>query len=85
MTIEQTFNCQEDEIMRKTFKMEVDCANCAARIEEAIQKIDGVHSVRVNFMTQKLVLDADDARFDDIVKQAAKAARKVDSESCIIL
>ena len=46
--------------MQKKFKMEVDCANCAAKIEEAARKIPGVNSLTVSFMTQKMVVDADD-------------------------
>ena len=49
--------------MKKHYKFEIDCANCAAKVEEAIKKIDGVHGASVSFMTQKLTLDADDARF----------------------
>ena len=48
--------------MKKHYKFEIDCANCAAKVEEAIKKIDGVHGASVSFMTQKLTLDADDAR-----------------------
>ena len=54
--------------MKKTYKMEVDCANCAAKMEDAIRKIEGVHDARVNFMTQKLVLDSDEDRLDAILK-----------------
>lgn len=71
--------------MRKTFKMEVDCANCAAKIEDAIKKIDGVNSARVNFMTQKLTLDAEDDKFDKALKEAAKITKKMDDDCCIIL
>ena len=51
--------------MKKTFKMiDLDCANCAAKMEAAIKKIDGVQDATVSFMTQKLTIQADDARFD---------------------
>ena len=54
--------------MKKTFKMiDLDCANCAAKMEAAIKKIDGVQDATVSFMTQKLTIQADDARFDEIV------------------
>ena len=60
--------------MKKTFQMiDLDCANCAAKMERAIQNIDGVTHATVSFMTQKLTLEADDARFDQIVKEAGKA------------
>ena len=56
--------------MKKTFQMEdLDCANCAAKMEDAIKKIDGVTSATVNFMTQKLTLEAEDSRFDEIAKE----------------
>lgn len=72
--------------MKKTFKLEdLDCANCAAKMEDAIKKIDGVNDASVNFMTQKLTLDADDARFAEIVRQAAKACKKVEPDCTIVL
>ena len=66
--------------MKKTFKCEVDCANCAAKMEEAIKKIDGVENARVNFMTQKLVLEAADDIFDSVLKEAVKACKKVEPD-----
>ena len=49
--------------MRKTFKLdELDCANCGAKIEAGIKQIEGVNNAKVTFMTQKLMIDADDAR-----------------------
>ena len=58
--------------MKKKFKCEIDCANCAAKVEDAIRKMDGVNDVKVNFMTQKFMLDADDARFDEILKESGR-------------
>ncbi len=66
--------------MKKTFKCEVDCANCAAKMEEAIKKIDGVENARVNFMTQKLVLEAADDVFYSVLKEAVKACKKVEPD-----
>ena len=66
--------------MKKRYKFEVDCANCAAKVEEAVKKIDGVNDATVNFMTQKLVLDADDARFDEILKEVIAVAKKVEPD-----
>ena len=64
--------------MKKTFKMiDLDCANCAAKMEAAIKKINGVQDATVSFMTQKLTIQADDARFDAIVQEAVKACKKV--------
>ena len=66
--------------MKKRFKFEVDCANCAAKVEEAVKKLDGVHDAPVNFMAQQLVLDADDARFDEILKEVVAVAKKVEPD-----
>ena len=55
--------------MKKVFKLEdLDCANCAAKMERAIAKLDGVTSANVSFMSQRLTIEADDARFDEIMK-----------------
>ena len=64
--------------MKKRYKFVVDCANCAAKVEAAVKKIDGVNDATVNFMAQKLVLDADDARFDEILKEVEAVAKKVE-------
>ena len=72
--------------MKKKFKLQdLDCANCAAKMEASIKKLPGVHDVSISFMTQKMVLEADDERFDEIVLQASKAISKVDSDCKIIL
>lgn len=72
--------------MKKTFRMtDLDCANCAAKMERAIQNIDGVTSATVSFMTQKLTLEADDARFDQILKAAVKACKKVEPDCEIVV
>ena len=70
--------------MKKAYKIEIDCAVCAAKVEEAIRKIDGVKDVRVNFMTQKMIIEADDTRFEEIVKEALKVAKKIEPDFCII-
>ena len=72
--------------MKKTFKMiDLDCANCAAKMEDAIKKIDGVQDAMVSFMTQKLTIQADDDRFDAIVQEAVKACKKVEPDCEIVL
>ena len=72
--------------MKKTYKMiDLDCANCAAKMEEAIKKIDGVTSASVSFMTQKMTIEGDDARFDQIVKEADKVCSKVEPDCEIVL
>ena len=64
--------------MRKAFKLQdLDCANCAAKMENAISNIDGVKSATVSFMTQKLVLEADDDRFEAVLDEAEHACRKI--------
>lgn len=72
--------------MKKVFEMEdLDCANCAAKMEDAIRKIDGVTYVSISFMAQRMTLEADDARFDAIVKQAQKAVKRVEPDCRILL
>ncbi|WP_035765983.1 cation transporter [Butyrivibrio sp. NC2002] len=66
--------------MKKTYKCEVDCANCAAKMEDAIKKLDGVKDARVNFMTQKLTLEADEDNYDNILQLAVKACKKVEPD-----
>lgn len=66
--------------MKKKYSCEIDCANCAAKVEDAIKKMDGVNDVRVNFMTQKFTLDADDARFEEILEQAIAAGKKIEPD-----
>ena len=72
--------------MKKTFALEdLDCAHCAARMEDGIRALVGVREVSVNFLTQKLTLDADDALFDKILKQAVKICRKIEPDCRIII
>ena len=72
--------------MKKGFKMEdLDCANCAAKMEDAIRKLDGVQSVSVSYILQKLTLEAPDDRFDEILKQAVKVCRKVEPDCRILV
>lgn len=72
--------------MTKTFRMEdLDCANCARKMEDAIRKLDGVTEVHVNFLTQKMILSADDARFDAIAREVAKICSRVDADCRVIL
>ena len=66
--------------MKKKFKCEIDCANCAAKVEDAIRKMDGVNDVKVTFMTQKFMLDADDDRFDEILAEAVKTGRRIEPD-----
>ena len=71
--------------MRKTFELEdLDCANCAAKMENAVRGIEGVTFVSVSFMTQKMILEADDDKFNDIVKKAVKVCRKIEPDCTVI-
>ena len=70
--------------MKKTFKrVDLDCANCAAKMEDAIKKLPGVTSASISFMTQKLTLEASDEDFDSILKQAAECIKKVEPDCTI--
>lgn len=72
--------------MKKTFAMEnLDCANCAAKMEKAILKIDGVRGATVSFFAQKLVLEAEDDQWDEVVKQACAAVKRVDADCSVIV
>ena len=66
--------------MKKKFKIEVDCANCAAKMEDAVKHLDGVNDVNINFMTHKMKLDADDARFEEILDEVVKTCKKVEPD-----
>lgn len=71
--------------MKKTFKLrDLDCANCAAKMENAIAKLPGVESVSVNFVLQKMTLQAPDERFQEVLQAAVKAIRKVEPD-CEVL
>ena len=71
--------------MKKTFILQdLDCANCAAKIENAVQQIEGVISATVSFMTGKLVLEAEEARFEEILDKAEKLIAKVDDDVTLI-
>ena len=72
--------------MKKSYKLQdLDCANCAAKMETAINKLDGVNKATVSFMTQKLTIDASDERFDEILKEAVSAISKVEPDCKIII
>ena len=72
--------------MKKTFKLEdLDCANCAAKMEAAINKLEGVQKATVSFMTQKMTLEADEAVFDEVVQAAVKCIARVEPDCRVIL
>ena len=62
--------------MKKTFKVnDLDCAHCAAKMEEAIKKIPGVNDAAMNFLAQKLMVEAEDSQFDAIMKEVVKVCK----------
>jgi len=72
--------------MKKTIKLQdLDCANCAAKIENAISQIEGVDSVKVNFMTQKMIFEAADDKFEELLVQAKKVANKIEKDLVFIV
>lgn len=67
--------------MKKTYKIEVDCANCANLMEDAAKKTTGVANAVVNFMTQKMIVEFEDGHEPKIVmKDVLKACKKVESD-----
>ena len=71
--------------MKKVFKMQdLDCAHCAAKMEKAISKIEGVTSVSINFLMQKITLEADEAIIEEVLEKAQKAIKKVEPDCKIV-
>mgnify|MGYP001055210254 FL=1 len=71
--------------MKKTFMLiDLDCANCAAKMENNIRKIDGVADATVSFMAQKMTVEADDDRFESIMDEVVKVCRKVEPDCEIV-
>ena len=72
--------------MKKKFKLEdLDCANCAAKMEEAIKKIDGVSDASVSFLAQKMTIEAADDRFDAIMEEVKSVCAKVEPDCKILM
>ena len=72
--------------MKKKFKLtDLDCANCAAKMEDAIRKIEGVENASVSFMTQKMTIEAEEGRFDEVMKEVVSVCRKVEPDCTIKL
>lgn len=72
--------------MKKSFKIEdLCCANCAAKLERAIEKLDGVQKVSLNFIAEKLTIVAEDEKFDSIIKECIKLAKRIEPDCRIIL
>lgn len=72
--------------MKKSFKLtDLDCAVCAAKMEDAIKKIDGVSSATVSFIAQKMTIECDDDRCEEIMRAVVKACRKVEPDCTIVM
>lgn len=70
--------------MKKRYKIsDLCCANCAAKMEDAIRKLPGVHDASVSILTEKLTLDAEDARFDEILQEAVAICKKIEPDATI--
>ena len=70
--------------MKKRYKLsDLDCANCAAKMEDAINKLDGVTAATVSFFQQKLTIEAEDTRFDEIMDQVVKVCKRIEPD-CVI-
>lgn len=71
--------------MKKTYKInDLDCAHCAAKMEEKIKAIDGVTNANVNFIAQKLTIEATDEIFDEVVKKAALICKEVEPDCTVV-
>ncbi|MDD6435614.1 MAG: cation transporter [Clostridiales bacterium] len=72
--------------MKKKFKLiDLDCAHCAAKMEDGIRKLDGVNEASVNFMAQKLTIDAADDRFDEVLQEAIKIIGKIEPDCKVVV
>ncbi len=71
--------------MKRAYKLEeLDCANCAAKMERAAAKVEGVKAVSINFMSQKLTLEADDEVFADILDKVEKVMKSVEKDVSVV-
>lgn len=71
--------------MKKVFILEdLDCANCASKIENAVRELEGVISASVSFMTSKLTLETEEDRMDDVLLRVEQLIKKVDSDVTLI-
>lgn len=72
--------------MKKTYRLEdLDCANCAAKLERALSKVEGVASVRVNFLRESLTLEAEDTVFDEVLQRVVRAAGRAEANCRIVM
>lgn len=65
--------------MKRVYKIDVDCANCAMKMEDAVKKISGVNDASINFMMQKMTIDfKEDADVDSVVSDVVKTCKKIE-------
>lgn len=77
---------KEEITVKKVYRMkELDCANCARKMEDRIRKLPGVENVTINFLMQKMTLEAEDSRFDEILQEAQNICRRIEPDCRIIL
>ena len=77
---------EEDIIMKKTYKIEVDCAACALKMEDAAKKVEGVTDATVSFMTQKMKVEFEEGQDpDSVMKEVLKNCKKVEDDCEIYL
>lgn len=70
--------------MKKTFKLKgLECANCAAKMEKAINKLDGVDNATISFLTTKMIIEASEDKMSDIISEAKKIVKKIESQVII--
>ncbi|HIR88959.1 MAG TPA: cation transporter [Candidatus Fimimorpha faecalis] len=72
--------------MKKVFKVEdLDCAHCAAKLEDALNRVNGVNKATVNFLSQKITLDVEDGKLDEVVKTMVSTAKKIEPDCTILV
>ena len=72
--------------MKKVFKVkDLDCANCAAKVEEGIKKLPGITDAKVNFLTQKMTIESDTDDFGALMDSVVKLCKKIEPDMEIIL
>ena len=69
--------------MKKTYKVDVDCANCAAELERAIQKVEGIEEVNINFIAERMELKYDENNEDEIIKKVKKVIKREEPDVTI--
>lgn len=78
---QKIYLCKGEIIMKKTFRLvDLDCANCAAKIESGVKKLDGVIDANVNFLSQKMVLEAEEGHFNEIAERVIKLIKKIEPD-----